>query len=98
MLGVDAMGMSRGDRQYVEHQCIHDIFVSDLTRVDVMGENVRFVLHVEQPLEEGGLSENIIVAKLVMPRAVVLTVIQRMMFALGMQSAEAFCRPPMRLS
>lgn len=77
---------------------VPDVFASDLTRVEILGQNVRFILHVEQSADDGAPKENVVVAKIVMPLAVIPSAIQRVLFAIGHRAVENLCRAPMRLS
>lgn len=62
---------------------IKDIFVSDLTRVEILGSNARFVLHVKRHPSEGAAPINEEVASIVMPIDIIPSAIARTLFALG---------------
>lgn len=78
------MGMSRDPRPLVEPVFVKDTFVSDLGRVDILGENVRFVLFTEQFPEEGEPAARVVECKIVMAKAAVLPALARVLFALGL--------------
>lgn len=62
---------------------VHDVYASDLGRIEMLGPNVRFIFYVDRFHEEGSAPDHLSVAKLVMPRAVIYSAIQRTFFALG---------------
>ena len=76
---------------------VKDIFASDLGRIDLLGDNVRFVLYVDHFQDEGSPAEKQIVSKIVLPKRVVLSAIQRVAFALGAEM-PAMPHPKMRMS
>lgn len=84
--------------KFFEQFTVKDIFVSDVGRIDLIGDNVRFVFVVAEAGQEGAPLVYHPVAKLVMPRTAIHGAMQRTAFALGQPLAACVPSPSMRVS
>jgi hypothetical protein len=77
------MGMTKDPRPLIERVPVHDIFATDLGRIDVFESHLRLVLFAEQFETEGAPAFREVVGKVIMPRKVILPAINRVLVAVG---------------